>query len=266
MEKKLLFLGVLFTVVALSGSVTLAFDPVGPLGSQLKQGEQSVGLIWGYSDMDVHRYRKAGSDSPKKAELEMHKLLFEVAHGPSDNWDVFGRVGAIVASEFTRGAYEGDLDGDCDVGFTIGGGVRATFARPSPNVIWGGVAQFSWNRVDGDMDPGTSYYEGEPDTNFDLDFIEAQVVAGPTWTVVDSSTCHATVYAGAGYFLLRCVLDEEGPYERPEHRVKAVTEMDSFGGVVGLQALIRENTSVNVEYIWTGDSYGFGAGLIFKTR
>ncbi len=262
MKKRLLFLGALFTVVALSGSIALAFDPVGPLGSQLKQGECSVGLEWAYSEMDVHRYRHAGSDSSKKAELEMHKLLVNLAYGPSDNWDVFGRIGAIVEPEFERGAYEGDLEGDGDVGFTIGGGVRTTFWRPSPDLIWGGVAQFTWNRFEGDMDMGTSYYEGDPDTDFDLDFVEIQVVAGPTWAVTES----ANVYAGAGYFLMRAVLDEEGPDERPEHRVKAVTEMDTFGAVIGVQAEIAENCSANAEYIWTGDSYAVCAGLIFRTK
>ena len=262
MGKRLLFLGVLFTMVALSGSVALAFDPIGPLGSQQKQGERSVGLEWAFSDMDVQRYRKPGSDSGKKAELEMHKLLLNIAYGPSDNWDVFGRVGAIVSSTFTREAYEGDLEGDGDVGFTIGGGVKTTFWRPSPDLVWGGVAQFTWNKIDGDMDPGTSYYEGEPDTFWDLDFVEIQVVAGPTWAVSDS----ASVYAGAGYFMTRAILDEEAPDDRPEHRYHPVTEMDNFGGVVGLQAQIGDNSSANVEYIWTGDSYAVCAGLIFRTR
>ena len=257
MRKKLLLLGVVFVVGVLCTSPALAFDPVGPLGSQLKQGETSIGVEWVRFNMDVHRLRKSWSDAWKDAEVQGDKIFLNLAYGPSDDWDVFFRIGAVVSPEYERSTYDetaGDVfAGDGDTGLALGGGVKVTFWRPSPDFVWGAVAQVGWMSFEGTVD---STYEDER-RDFDLDFLQTQLMTGPTWTVSES----ARVYGGVGYHHLRgYVTEDDGDYRYP----KAHTQWGSFSYVLGAVCEIDENCSANVEYICSEDSEAVGAGLFFR--
>ena len=105
--------------------------------------------------------------------------------------------------------------------------------------------------------------------NLEIDWWEIQIAVGPTWQMNDS----ICIYGGP--FLHFVDGNAEGKFtgtatiggtDFPGTAKESVDfEEDSmFGGFVGAQFDLAQNTSCYVEYQLTGSASAFGAGIIWK--
>jgi hypothetical protein len=252
MEKKLL-LGVV-VVVCLLGSVALALDPMGPPMAGSKKGQWSVGAEYSYSNMELRAINGKIGTTPLVPvdieDVEINKIYGTIGYGISDRWEAFLRLGlAEGEGEGNYGSVKGE--GDCDSALAIGCGTRATFYQASPNLTWGGLAQVSWTRPNGDLNiAGGSY-------SIDVELIEAQFALGPTYQVTDG------VWIYGGPFIhfvdgeLSCT-SASLPFSYD------FEEQVNFGGYIGGQVNFTENFSLNVEWMHNDNADGLGIGLICR--
>lgn len=260
MRKRLLFFGVLFTVVALSGSVALAFDPMGPPKAQMGEGNSAWGIEYSQSKMYLHRLRNSDSSAQKKLHVDkLHKVYATYIYGINNDWDVFVRAGGMNG-KMDRRPYWTQQQYDGDPGFVMGGGIKRTLARPSEDVTWGAVFQGSWGTMEGNMNTRHGGYTGDYPGDFDLDLMEFQLAVGPTW----SGPCGITVYGGPMAHLVRGTLTdrEDGDDRKP----KSIEEKQILSFVAGAQIPVGENSMLNAEYMGNGDAWALAFGMIFKTK
>ncbi|MCX5637031.1 MAG: outer membrane beta-barrel protein [Planctomycetota bacterium] len=242
-------------VVMVCGSVALALDPMGPPKAGLQKGQFSFGIDYSYSDMTIGRIPgNTWTDSTKKvAEIdEMHKVYANIGYGLSENVEGFLRIGAGSPEVDRLGgstAWESD-GGHWDA--ILGGGVKATLWE-NEQVAWGILAQYSWGELACDQKEigGTDRQEIE------LDLTELQLAFGPTVSVCD----WLSVYVGPFLHII------DGSYmdnRDGDVATKSIEEESMFGGYLGAQIKVANNTNLNIEYMATPDADAFAASLIWK--
>lgn len=252
-------MGVLVTVVALSGSVALAFDPMGPLKSQMGEGNSAWGIEYSQSKMYLHRLRNSWSSAQKKLDVDkLHKVYATYIYGINDDWDVFVRAGGMNGKMEHR-PYWTEKQFDGDPGFVMGGGIKRTLCRPSEDMTVGAVFQGSWGTMEGNSNTSGGGYTGDYPGNFDLDLLEFQLAIGPTWT----SPGGITVWGGPMAHLVRGTLEED---EDGDRKPKSLEEKQILSFVAGCQIPVGENSKLNAEYMGNGDAWALAFGLIFMTK
>ncbi len=252
MEKKLL-LGVV-VVVCLCGSVALALDPMGPPMAGMKKGQWGAGAEYSYSNMDLRAINgKIGTMAlaPVDVEdVEVNKVYGTILYGISDKWEAFLRLGGAGGQgEGMYGSAKGE--GDCDSAFAIGCGTRATFYQSSPDLTWGGLAQVSWTRPDGDLDFARGSYPIE------VELIEAQFALGPTYQITEGVWIYGGPFVHFVDGELICT-SASLPFSYD------FEEQVNFGGYIGAQVNITENCSLNAEWMHNDDADGLGVALICR--
>ena len=277
MEKRIAVLVVALVVISMFSSVALALPPMGPPRATAGQGQWTIGAEYGRGEMDLEtsgdvRTVTAGTPANSRTKydiegLESNMFFANLSYGIHDTWDVFVRLGAADAADDiaedppsgTGTTYTG-MDGS--LGFAWGVGARATFWEDG-DVTWGGLFQATWLDPDGsDVDlKGDPAFSGDAD----LDFWEIQIAAGPT---VEYDNFR--VYGGPFLHFVGGDLDisgqtvSAGPITTTIAASQDVEEQSIFGGYVGAQWLMAENTTCNVEFQATGDAWAIGVGAIWE--
>lgn len=273
--------GVLMVVITFS-SVAVALPPMGPPKAMVGQDQWTIGLGLSRGEMDLEAngegrenqgagFAAIALDRHDVEGLTTNVVLASLAFGVSDTWDVFVSVGAAdaeddITEELANGAdgnkYTG-LDSSFEIAYGIG--TRMTFWEDG-DVTWGALAQILWQNPDGSVD-----LRAANDPTFtltgdaELDFWELQVAAGPTWEGGDFR-----VYGGPFLHIV------DGDIDLDTTGVDAfsatwqvessgdIREASQFGGYVGGQWDVNENTIANVEIQFTADAWAVGLGAIWR--
>ena len=101
--------------------------------------------------------------------------------------------------------------------------------------------------------PGFGVITGDAEINLQ----EIKFAVGPTYNYSDN----LRFYGGLGAFIC------DGEFEVSDGVDKIsvdAEEKSSFGGYIGAQLNLNTNTLVNIEGQFTSDSWGIGAGIIWK--
>ena len=250
MEKRILFLVIFLMGAGLWSSAALALAPMGPPMASLQQGQYSAGVDYSYSEMDVEVSGFGLTVTQKDVETNM--IFANLGYGVVPNLEVFVRLGAANAD------FQG-FSGDTQ--FAYGFGTKATFAQAG-NLTWGGLFQMSWLNSE---DSGTLIIDGHTATGTaEIDAYEIQIAVGPTYEV---QGCR--IYGGPFLHFIGGDFDLSGTVTGPVVSGSGsfsfdVEQESEFGGFVGAQFDLAQNTSLCVEYQLTGDAWAIGTGIVWR--
>ena len=225
MEKKLLLVAVVLMVVALAGSAVLALAPMGPPTAGLKTGQFRVGVEYSYSDVDMEL------DGEELDGVSSNMIFGNLGYGIMDDWEVFVRLGVANVDI-------DDEDFSGDYGFAWGLGTKVTFLKQE-NLNWGALFQMTWTNSE--------------DEDVKIDAYDMQIAVGPTWKLSDT----LSIYGGPFVHLINGDVDVPGDTYDLE-------EDSAFGGYVGAEAALADNTSLFGEVQFTGAGWAIGTGVVWK--
>jgi len=241
MKKKMLLLAAGLIVVGLCSSAALALGPMGPPMAGLTQGQFSAGVEYGYSETDVELSESGMSETLEGVKTNI--FVANLGYGFTDKIEGFIRLGGAQAdvkdSDF-------DIDFNGDMQFAFGLGAKATLAQDG-DLTWGTLFQIGWIQTEDEF---------EPDVTGEIDTYEILIAAGPTYKMEGWS-----LYGGP--FLQYINGDFDVKYPGGKDSID-VEEESEFGGYIGAQVDIAENTLLNVEYQITGDAWAIGTGIVWK--
>ena len=221
-----------------------AIDFMGPPTAGLKQGQWDVGFIYSFSEMDLEVSGYGISDTLKN--VESNRYWANLGYGLADWLEINLRLGAANAEA-------DDLEFDGSTDFAWGFNTKITFASDE-KIDWGALFQMSWLKTDDSYDFSAYGYSGSADV--EVDAYEIQIALGPTLKMEGWK-----LYGGPFVHLVEGDLDA---------KVAGVTygfdleEDSAFGGYVGTQIDLAENTALNVEGQLTGGGWGIGGGIVWK--
>jgi hypothetical protein len=243
--KKQKFLVVILLVLSLSGTA-MAFGPLGPPTAGLKTGQFGVAGEYSYTDSDVEISGYGISETLKGVKSNM--FLGQIGYGISDDWEIYGLVGAADHES-------DDLDPlSFDYDFAYGFGTKVTFAQQE-NLSWGAMFEMGWRQG------SDSATVEDVSVDVDIDYYEMFIAVGPTWTVSEG----VRIYGGPFFYMLDGNLDGTVVFGGEEYSGSLdLEEKSNFGGYVGAEFDLNPNTSFYAEYQFTGDMQTFGTGISWK--
>jgi len=225
---------IVLIIFVLMCSQAFGLTLMGPPMAELEQGQDGLGLNLSYSKMDIEE-RALGLTETLK-DVESFSYLVNLGYDVTDNWDFFVRLG------LTDIEYD-DIDFDGNSKFAYGFGTKATFVQKD-SIVWGGLFQILWLESDDNIigiDVGIDYYE-------------IQIAFGPTYKVNGTS-----IYGGPFLHFI------DGDIDYGILGITSDIEQESeFGGYIGLNAELAENTNWQIELQFTGDAYAICTGIGWK--
>jgi opacity protein-like surface antigen len=278
MKKRITLFAAALMIMALSSTAVLALPVMGPPKAQLGQDRWDIAIEYSHQSMDLEAdgdvteidiipglpdYVAARKVKHKINDLKSNIIMARAGYGINDSWDAFVRLGLADAKDEIEQTYpDGAKDKfngyDGSFGLAWGFGTKATFWQDE-QLSWGGLFQITW------LDPDDSSVKLSGDPEFsgkaDVDFWEVQIAAGPTWRAFDN----LRIYGGPFLHFVNGDLDISGRtvFEDTEILTKAssdIEEKSQFGGYVGAQFDLDQNTSCIIECQLTGDAWGIGIG------
>lgn len=261
------------TVLFLTGSSALALDPMGSPTADLEHGQFKAGIEFSYSEMDLELnegiwiefldgafFDEGYATSFTLKDFKTNRAYANFGYGVADICEVFLRVGG-AGGKFGDSIWEDGERFDSNSGFSIGGGIKATFFDEG-NLKLGGLFQIGWSEYSGLLDSG---YWAAPDY-VEVELAEVQIAAGATYSFSD----RARIYAGP--FLHFAGGDLDDVYSEVDVGGGQLTsyyswniEEDSIVGIfIGAQLDITENCSFNVELQGTGSAQAVAAGVAWR--
>jgi len=243
MEKRMILLVVVLMVLSVYTSAALALPPMGPPKAGLKQGQFSVGFDFSYSETDAKVSGLGISETLN--DVESFTYLANLGYGVADNWESFILLG-LTNVEFE------DFKGSSE--FAYGFGTKVTFKQGDP-LTWGGLVQMNWAKSDDSITGDVPGY-GIVTADLEIDFYEIQIAVGPTYEIEGMR-----LYGGPFLHFIDGDLDVNVLGVTGTLDVEQESE---FGGYIGAQFDINENTSCNIEYQLTGDASAIGAGIVWR--
>lgn len=224
-------------LVMLCVSRAFALTPIGSPVADIKQDQINVGFDYSHSEIDV---QLQGYGISSKADVKSNAFFTTIGYGILDNWEGFFRLG-----EFDVKANDFDSDKD----FAWGFGTKATLGQYK-GMDWGTLFQMNWFKTDGNFSLGG--YSGSSE----IDAYEIHIAGGPCYKMKDMS-----IYGGP---FLHFINGDWSIKSGGSTYTFDVEQESIFGGYVGLQKDITQNTSINIEYQFTGDAQAIGAGIVLK--
>jgi hypothetical protein len=281
MKKKTAHLTVATILSLVICSSTFALSPMGPSKAMLEQEQWSLSFEFEYTEMDLEtssNYRTEtinGIPIPPtlKSKYEIEELQSDmffanIGLGISENWDIYMRLGMFDAqadvTEIQTGSVTGDqYEGfDGSHGFNLGIGTRATFFEDE-DVSWGGLLQAHWANPHSSKITcaGDPYFSGKAE----LEYWDIQMAVGPTLELD-----YYRIYGGPFLYFVYGDIELEGTgiYPGPTtitlKSSKDIKEDAQFGGYVGAQFYLAEDSSLYTECQFTSDAWGLGFGITWK--
>jgi len=269
-------------VIMLGGvcsSLAFALSPMGPPKAMFGEGRWAAGFGYAHQAMDLDLSGKvrenlgsgwltADYTKYKIKNLTSNTFLGILGYGVRDNWDAFVHIGAADAKDEIAETLGCGRPGNRYYGYSgnygpaWGFGTRTTICQEA-NLSWGGLFQITWSEPDSSNIRlrGDSAFSGD----FELDFWEIQIAAGPTLQLDGFS-----IYGGPfshfvkGDFNLKGTTVDSMSVTQLVRSKGEIREESIFGAYGGVQWDIAENTSWYAEYQLTGDAYGIGVGVVWK--
>jgi hypothetical protein len=266
---------VMLFVVSCSSTFALGLSPMGTPTAGLKQGNLSTGIEYSYSKMDLKAnggrleidgfagsFKLPGFDIENFQTNKVYAKLVGASR-VTDKWEAFVRMG-VADNNFE------DMDGfryNGDIGFAIGFGTKVTFWEQTSNLKWGGLFQMDFSKSEIDKLSGSGTVDGTSYSGTftsEISFYEIQIAVGPTYKLMD----RALIYGGPFFHLLDGDLDGKlaGTIDGLDGTAKISYDIDEesyFGGYIGAQFDISENSFINIETQFTGDAWAIMGGLGF---
>jgi hypothetical protein len=241
MKKRRLLLVI---VVGLCNTAAFGFAPLGPPTADLAEGQFRIGLDYAYSEADLEESALGLSATLKNVESNM--LMANLGYGVADNWEAFVRLG-LADAEFE--SYDGDYE------LAYGFGTKVTIEK-NEQLSWGAVFQIGWSETEDSVSYDLSAFGlGILTTDVEADWYEIQIAFGPTYKY--NETC--LIYGGPFVHFV------DGDIDYKAFGISTDVEEESqFGGYIGTQIDLAENSSFFVEYQLTGDAYAIGTGISWK--
>ena len=231
MEKKIIVILLVFAFCVPS----FGLSPMGPPKAGLDKGQFGVGLNYTIGEMDL-------DFSVDTGEVETNMLFVDLGYGIMDQWEGFARLGFAKAEQ-------DDIGFDGGNKFAYGFGTKVTISEQDA-ITWGGLFQMTW--LEGD----------DTISGFDVDFdaYEIQLAFGPTYEA-DS----IRIYGGPFLHFVDGDLDVTGvlPGWGAVSGSVDVEQESEFGGYVGAQFDVAENSCANIEAQFTGDAWAISGGISF---
>lgn len=252
--KKMLFM---LAVISLCGSFALALSPMGPPTAGLRRGQFIAGVDYSYSQMDIkmnHGRSPGGGPDITLDNLKKHNVLAYLGYGIRDNWEASFRVGGGAAQDKEPGgiSYK-TASPTLGNGLVIGFGTKATFVEES-NIKWGGLFQVLWTQADGRAMAGGRSWSA------DTEYVEIQMAVGPTYTLNE----RASIYGGPFFHILDGRFTAKSRSGAPARICYDLDEGSVFGGYVGIEINVTDNTFFRIEYQHTAAADALGMSLLFK--
>ncbi len=253
MEKRFLTLAVLLMVVALLGTSAVALTPMGPPTAGLRTGQYSAGVAYSYSKLDHefnHGMSPGGGANYTADNMTMHFVLSHLGYGIRDNWEAFLRIGG-GAAQFSNSGRGQSLTTDRK-GYVLGFGTKRTF-HEDVNIKWGGLFQIFWAQAHGRATAPVGPYTAN------IELMEIQIAAGPTYQLREN----VSIYGGPFVYIVDGRFT--GGSRTGAGRISYdIDQSSTFGGYVGTEITVAENTTYSIEYQHTATDDSLGMSLIWK--
>jgi len=265
MWKRFALLLFIVAVVSVSASVS---GIMGPPTAELLEGQWSVGYNFMNSEADLgttsikwNVYNNVGvivNDGVANDEIEDFNIARHYgtfSYGLSDLWEVYFQVGFVEAETGLVDGISGtrtELDFDNDLAW--GWGTRITLCEKD-NVRWGTSLQMNWLDISADV------VDASQKTTYEFETMDLLISFGPT---VDMGGWQ--LYGGPFYYSMSGDYSEYGgDFGNLTWDGKADLENESnFGGFIGAQIPLWDNTDMVAEVSFTGDSWAVGTGITWK--
>ena len=232
MNKKLLLVVVILTALALTGSALAS--PTGPPTAGLKTGQFRAGVEYAYSNGDMKL------EGEKLDNVTSNMIFGNLGYGIMDDWEAFVRLGA--ADTKVDDILGSGVNFDGDFKFAWGLGTKVTFLKQE-NLNWGALFQITWVKSEDTI--------GGVDV--EIDAYDMQIAVGPTWKLNDT----LSIYGGPFAYFINGDVDGAG-------LTGDLEEDSAFGGYVGVEAALAENTSLFGEIQLTGSGWAIATGVSWK--
>lgn len=269
-------------LVAVCGVSAFAVEFLGTPTTELNKGQWSIGGEYTYStqDLDDTKDKGAGtvfdaggdvadtyswSAKMKIHDFNVNRYYAVLSYGLTEDWQVSVKLGLtdVKAKNYYEDDPEDGWDGiNYDNDFSWGIATKYTFLRQE-SIDWGISAQMNWVTASFDE----TYREVGYSDKYteDIDGFDVLVAVGPT---VDMGGWK--LYGGPFFYYLDG--DADYKYTEVEDGVGSLIEKGSydveaasnFGGFIGAQFSLAENTALTTEFSGTGDGWAIGTGITFK--
>jgi opacity protein-like surface antigen len=284
MEKKIALFAAALMITALSNSAVLALVPMGPPKALLGQDRWDIGIEYTHQSLDLEAtgdvtetdiipgvgdFTAVRKVKHKINDLKSDIVMARAGYGINDSWDAFVRLGLANAKgdmeqTYPDGSPTDTFKGyDGSFGLAWGLGTKATFWQDE-QLSWGGLVQITWlDPGDGSVKlSGDPAFSGKADIN---NMWEVQIAGGPTWRLENN----LRIYGGPFLHFVNGDLDISGTTTDLGTEIHTKTSSDikeksQFGGYVGGQLDVDQNTSCIVEFQLTSDAWGIGIGAARK--
>jgi opacity protein-like surface antigen len=284
MEKKIALFAAALMITALSNSAVLALVPMGPPKALLGQDRWDIGIEYTHQSLDLEAtgdvtetdiipgvgdFTAVRKVKHKINDLKSDIVMARAGYGINNSWDAFVRLGLANAKgdmeqTYPDGSPTDTFKGyDGSFGLAWGLGTKATFWQDE-QLSWGGLVQITWlDPGDGSVKlSGDPAFSGKADIN---NMWEVQIAGGPTWRLENN----LRIYGGPFLHFVNGDLDISGTTTDLGTEIHTKTSSDikeksEFGGYVGAQLDVDQNTSCIVEFQLTSDAWGIGIGAARK--
>lgn len=264
--------GLVLIVVGWASSAAFALDPMGPPTAGLRQGQFQVGADYSYSIMDLKLregswieyldgwfYDSGEAESFTLKDFKTNKVYASLGYGIADNWEAFLRLGGADAT-FGDSIWEDAEKFDSPTDFAIGFGVKTTFYEED-NLKIGGLFQASWAAFNGKLQ--AAHWTAADSVKIDV--TEIQIAVGPTYKLLEG----VSIYGGPFFHFVDGDLDDKFSEMTEEGILTskyswAIRESSIFGGYIGIQFDVTENTSFNIGYQHTAKADALSMSLVWR--
>jgi hypothetical protein len=261
-------------IISLGSPHAFALDLMGPPSAEIEKGMFRAGAEYSFSKIDLDLIEGKATvfqnlafldsgpyDSLTIDNLKVNTLYATIGYGILENYEVFLRMGTAHA-EFGDSLWDDGEDFDSNNNFAIGGGFKATFYKGFDWKV-GGVFQVDWADLDGEV-KSSSWTVPQPEL-VDISSTEMQIALGVTYLW----SSRVSVYGGpfvhfiSGDFDLKFTRIFDSTFYTGKFSWQ-FNEGPTYGGYIGAQIKLLDNSYANVEYQQTSDAEFYGAGLMFK--
>lgn len=272
--RKVCYLGLVLALAGLSGSTSLALDPMGPPGCALQEGDYRVTLDYAFGEMDFdlasgrwssrldgEPYNSGEATSLTIKDFKTHRLYAGLGYCFSENWDAFARLGGANAT-FGDSIWENGEDFEGNNDLLVGAGIKGTFYE-TDRMRLGGLLQVSYAEYEGKLDAS-----GWPTSDIvEATITESQIALGATyfWTNRVSFYAGPFVHYIMGDFkdTLTFYNDDLGGLVYSRYKWEIDNSL-TYGGYLGAQISFGRNGLFTIEYQQTSDANTIGMGLLWR--
>ena len=255
MKKMTVVLGL---IVAMMSTSVFGVGFIGTPTAELEQGQWNVGANYTYMSMDLAKTKFAGTGDGSAISTKVsindnniQRYYVGAGYGVPDAWDAYVQLGIADV----KAQAKTDMPGDDETGhnfdnnFAWGWGTRYTFTEQD-NVRWGASLQMNWLDTSWD-DKSTDETEQIDYSSYDLLFAVGPTVDMGGWNL----------YGGPFYYMIDGDLDSKGTGIDSWKASGDLEEDSNFGGFVGAQMSVMENSTLTTELSFSGSGWAIGAGV-----